>query len=188
MRKRWHTPLVIVLAVCFTTILSGSAPPEDDIHYVSAFQPGMVSFPEKSFFHIEHSGDIHEPNRWLVVLEVPPPDLPGAVGARINQMIVLRGVDVPVSGVWQNNHAPPLDKDRHRSKSARGKTFVWSVCQPNNMRYSWIENPDPSDDLQALIVDVKYRRGDAVIDMAQAMIELGYAKVKGDDPYNWGTP
>ena len=67
-------------------MLSGSAPPDDDSAEGIPFpeeealtSPHDVPLPDKNYFRIEHRGDVHEPNRWLVKFQVPPPDWPGAV-------------------------------------------------------------------------------------------------------------
>ena len=84
-------------------MLSGSAPDESvvsDQRPVTSENPEYeVPLPDKNYFRIEHRGDVHEPNRWLVKFQVPPPDWPGAVQATMHTMLELRGVDVPTSRV-----------------------------------------------------------------------------------------
>jgi len=53
----------------------------------------------------------------------------------------------------------------------------------------WAENPQETEDGTAALVDVYYKRGDVTVDMAEAMIEMGHAKVPADgSAYDWGKP
>lgn len=159
-----------------------SAPPGADM---PDDNPYDVPLPGKSYFRIEHRGDVHEPNRWLVKFQVPPPDWPGAVQATMHTMLVLRGVDVPTSRVdWDR---PFWQADRQRERNAAAESFVWEILSRTELL--WAENPEEAGDGTAAVVDVYYTRGEVTVNMAEAMVEMGHAKTPIDGmPYDWGTP
>ena len=176
-------------------MLSGSAPPDDDSAEGIPFpeeealtSPHDVPLPDQNYFRIEHRGDVHEPNRWLVKFQVPPPDWPGAVGATMHAMLVLRGVDVPTSRVdWDK---PYWQADRQRARNAVAESFVWEILSRTEVL--WAENPEEAEDGTAALVDVYYKRGDVTVNMVDAMVEMGHAKHRGKMPlpqrYDWGAP
>ena len=188
-----HLPLAAALLfVCCVLVLSGSAPPEDDPaaniplpEEEALTSPHDVPLPDKNYFRIEHRGDVHEPNRWLVKFQVPPPDWPGAVQARMHTMLALRGVDVPTSRVdWDR---PNWQVDRQRARNAVAESFVWEIL--SRTETLWAENPKATDDGTAVLVDVYYTRGDVIVNMADAMVEMGHARHAVDGAsYDWGAP
>ena len=187
-----HWCYAVVLFVCCVLVLSGSAPPDDetvasDQWPVTSGEPADydVPLPDKNYFRIEHRGDVHEPNRWLVKFQVPPPDWPGAVQATMHTMLVLRGVDVPTSRVdWDK---PYWQADRQRARNAVAESFVWEILSRTELL--WAENPAETEDGTAALVDVYYKRGDVTVDMADAMVEMGHAKPEVDGSvYDWGKP
>ena len=177
---------LVASLVWFPSLLQGSAP--DDEPDKLALGEGDVALPEKNYFRIEHRGDVHEPNRWLVKFQVTPPDWPGAVGAQMHTMLVLRGVSVPTSLVdWDR---PFWQVDRQRSRNAAAESFVWEIL--SRTERLWAENPEETEDGTAALVDVYYTRGDVVVNMAEAMVEMGHAKHRGKMPLpqsqDWGKP
>ena len=196
MRKRMivrlKAPAIALLLACCVLTLSGSAPPNDEPAEDVPFpeeevltSPHDVPLPDKNYFRIEHRGDVHEPNRWLVKFQVPPPDWPGAVQARMHTMLVLRGVDVPTSRVdWDR---PYWQADRQRDRNASAESFVWEIL--SRTEALWAENPQATEDGTAALVDVYYTRGDVVVNMADAMVEMGHAMPAVDGAsYDWGAP
>ena len=187
--RRWC--YAVVLFVCCVFALSGSAPPDDDSAEGIPFpeeealtSPHDVPLPDQNYFRIEHRGDVHEPNRWLVKFQVPPPDWPGAVGATMHAMLVLRGVDVPTSRVdWDK---PYWQADRQRARNAVAESFVWEILSRTEVL--WAENPEEAEDGTAALVDVYYKRGDVTVNMADAMVEMGHARPQVDgSAYDWGA-
>ena len=182
--RHWsYIALCVFFCIIGVIVLSGSAPDEP----VVSEEPSDydVPLPDKNYFRIEHRGDVHEPNRWLVKFQVPPPDWPGAVQATMHTMLVLRGVDVPTSRVdWDK---PYWQVDRQRARNAVAESFVWEILSRTEVL--WAENPEETEDGTAALVDVYYKRGDVTVDMAEAMIEMGHAKVPADGSvYDWGKP
>ncbi|MDE0298597.1 MAG: hypothetical protein OXN17_08200 [Candidatus Poribacteria bacterium] len=189
--RHWsYIALCVLLCVVGVIVLSGSAPDDpvvSDQLPVTGEEPSDydVPLPDKSYFRIEHRGDVHEPNRWLVKFQVPPPDWPGAVQATMHTMLVLRGVDVPTSLVdWDK---PYWQVNRQRTRNAAAESFVWEILSRTEML--WAENPEETEDGTAALVDVNYKRGDATVSMADAMVEMGHAKPATDGgAYDWGKP
>ena len=188
--RHWsYIALCVFLCVIGVIVLSGSAPDESVVSNqrpVTSENPEYeVPLPDKNYFRIEHRGDVHEPNRWLVKFQVPPPDWPGAVQATMHTMLELRGVDVPTSRVeWDE---PYWRAERQRARNAVAESFVWEIL--SRTETLWAENPEITDDGTAALVDVYYKRGDTTVDMAAAMIEMGHARPAMDgDAYDWGKP
>ena len=189
--RHWsYIGLCVLFCVIGVIVLSGSAPDDDSV--VSDQRPVTsensdyeVPLPDKNYFRIEHRGDVLEPNRWLVKFQVPPPNWPGAVQATMHTMLVLRGVDVPTSRVdWDE---PYWQTKRQRARNSVAESFVWEILSRTEML--WAEDPEVTEDGTAALVDVYYKRGDVTVDMADAMVEMGHAKVPVDDmPYDWGKP
>ena len=187
-----HWCYAVVLFVCCVLVLSGSAPPGDPVDSDQWPTPSKtedlsdydVPLPDKSYFRIEHRGDVHEPNRWLVRFQVPPPNWPGAVQATMHTMLVLRGVDVPTSRV--NWDKPYWQADRQRARNAVAESFVWEILSRTEVL--WAENPEEAEDGTAALVDVYYKRGDVTVNMADAMVEMGHARPQVDgSTYDWGA-
>ncbi|MDE0041723.1 MAG: hypothetical protein OXT74_06785 [Candidatus Poribacteria bacterium] len=191
--KTSHWCYAVVLFVGCVITLTGSAPPGDPVvsdqwPVTSETQDSPyydVPLPDKNYFRIEHRGDVHEPNRWLVKFQVPPPDWPGAIQATMHTMLVLRGVDVSTSRVdWEK---PYWQADRQRARNAVAESFVWEILSRTEVL--WAENPEETEDGTAALVDVYYKRGDVTVNMADAMVEMGHAKPAMDGgAYDWGTP
>lgn len=174
------------LVVNYAIFAWASAPPDDEDFLTD--DPAVerdVPLPDKNYFRVEYRGDVHEPNRWLVKFQVPPPNWPGAVQARMFTMLVLRGVDVPISRIdWD---LPYWRADRQRERNAVAESFVWEIL--SRTEELWAENPQATDDETAALVDVYYKRGDVVVNLADALTEMGHAKAAVDGAsYGWGMP
>ena len=139
----------------------------------------------RNFFIIEYRGDVHEPNKWLVKMQFPPPpDWAGAIQARMLTMLVLKNVGVAISFLDGATHFRQSDRQRKRNDAA--ESFVWEIC--SRTEEMWATDPEVSEDGTAVAVNVFYRRGDVAVNLAEAMIEMGHAKPSPDgEVYDWGA-
>ena len=183
-RGWWWIPAIVVLVLGAIGIALGNG--DDDPTWnppADAVEPDGA----RNYFIIEYQGDVHEPNRFLVKAQSPPPpDWAGVIQARMLTMLVLNNVSVSTSRVdYSRRHFVQCDRQRKRNDAA--ESFVWEIC--SRTEEMWFENPTVSQDGTAVKADVFFRRGGVVVNLAEAMLEMGHAMPSPDgEEYDWGKP
>lgn len=181
--------IITVLVVCVLVLRADAPPSNEDLSWEDPDEQAPppdseVPLNDKTYFKVDYRPDVLEPHRWRVRLQLPPPDWPGAVQARVYTQIAVRDVETPSSSVdWS---LPFWKVDRHRKRNDRAESFIWDMLK--NAELQWIEYPTPSPDGSYVYCDVYAQWGDKVINYADLLVDSGNGMPDIGIPYDWGAP